>query len=388
VILDVAGSNPVTHPTLSPNKEHKDRLMHKRKDEIRDIYQNRERDLDKDFTPQVAKEVFESRQRDLRRSRIFSFFFGVLAVALSITLAALIIRNLMIEKQMARELSKEDVQAEIRQTLTPDTLWIMDYQPDPAEDDAVVPAGPAPVSAKWIKQAAYYTIQGQQALALNQQNEALDYFQKVAGLYPDIRGLHLSMGLLYLQQKNYEPAVTHLEKAFQEEDSFVTALNLGIACSGLKAYDRAETCFKRAMELQPGSPDGHKNLADLYRKMNRVDEAVFHFGKYLDLRPNDLDTRQSYALFLTKTERWKDAAEELTKLTKDLPDVAPLYFLLAQSRVKSNQPEKAVEALGLGARLIDPGLAQEWIAREEFSVLRNRNDFKLLADGLKTPGAL
>lgn len=383
MILDVAGSNPVTHPNLRPNKEHRDPLMHKRKDQIRDIYQSLDRDLDKEFTPQVAREAVESRQRDLRRSRIFSILFGVLAVALSITLAGLIIRSLMIEKQIAREISTEDIQAEIQESLTPDILWVMDYQADSTQNDAEVPAGPKPLSAEWIKAAAYYTIQGQQALALNQQEEALEYFQKVLGIYPDIRGLHLSMGLLYLQEKNYEQAATHLEKALQQEDSFVPAINLGAAFSGLKEYDRAETYFKRAMELQPGNPQCHKNLADLYREMDRVDEAIFHFGKYLDLRPGDLDARQSYALSLTKTERWKDAAEELTKLIKDLPDVAPLYFLLAQSLVKNNQPDKAVEALGLGARLIDPGLAQNWMAREEFNALRNRNDFKLLADELK-----
>lgn len=357
--------------------------MHKRKDEIRDIYQSLERDLDKDFTPQVARESVDSRRRDLRRSRIFSIFFGVLAVALSITLSALIIRSLMIEKQLAREISIQDIQAEIQETLTPDVLWVMEYQADPAQNDAEVPAGLKPLSAEWIKQAAYYTIQGQQALAMNQQEEALEYFQKVLGIYPDIRGMQLSVGLIYLQQKNYEQAAAHLEKALQEEDSFVTAINLGAALIGLKEYDRAETYFKRAMELEPGNPQCHKNLADLYRKMNRVDEAVFHFRKYLDLRPGDLDTRQSYALFLTKTGRWKDAAEELTTLIKDLPDVAPLYFLLAQSRVENKQPDKAVEALGLGARLIDPGLAQNWMAREEFNVLRNRNDFKRLAEELK-----
>ena len=58
----------------------------KKKDELRDIYQSDSHDFEKDFTPQVTQEVFEQRQRDLRRTHLASLFFGSLVVVVAIVL--------------------------------------------------------------------------------------------------------------------------------------------------------------------------------------------------------------------------------------------------------------------------------------------------------------
>jgi tetratricopeptide (TPR) repeat protein len=356
--------------------------MYKRKNELRDIYQASEQDFEKDFTPQIAQEVFEARQRDLRRSRIFSIFFGVLAAALFIALIALLFRTRLLDPARARQARSTDSTAAQDAALA-NALWVMEYQPDPEKNNFDAPSGPAPVSVAGIKTAASYTVQGQQALALNHPEQALDWFQKVVGLYPDIQGLHRAMGVLYLQREAYADAAAHLEKALAEEELFDVVVNLGVAYSGLKDYARAEPYFKQALEMQPNNSGCHKNLADLYDKMDRMNDAVFHFEKYIDLRPDDLDTRQSYALFLTKIGRWKEAAPVLTELVQELPDVAPLYFLLAQAQLQNGQPEKAVDALKNGVQLIDPDLARTWLAREDFNVLRNQTGFKQLLAPLK-----
>ena len=357
--------------------------MHKRKDELQDIYQGSNSDPEADFTPQVARELIELRQRDLRRSRVVSFFFGSLVIVLSVALIAVVIRDFLSTRKpsgKARNVEKPYIP---RYSLPAEALWVMDYQQVAAQADAGEKPGPKPFSTKWVKNAAYHIIMGQQAMAINAPEQAMEHFQKVAEIYPDIQGLRLALGMLYLKRENYAQAVQHLEKAVQEEEGFDAVNNLGAACIGTEDYQKAEKYLKRALEIKPESSVCHKNLAVLYQKMKRDDDAIFHFEKYLDLQPNDLDTMQTYALYLAKLGRWKAAADFLTKLTQEVTNVAPIYFLLAQVQVQNGQQDKAIEALKRGVQLIDPDLALAWTSREEFNAVRNAGEFKTLVDQLE-----
>jgi len=205
----------------------------------------------------------------------------------------------------------------------------------------------------------------------------------VVEIYPEIEGLHRSLGMLYIEREEYEKAAENLEKALVEKELFDVVNNLGTAYIGTKEYEKAEKHLLRALEIQPESPICHKNLGVLYRKMERVDSAIFHFEKYVDLRPGDLDTLQIYALYLTKLARWEQAAEFLTELTREVTDVAPIYFLLAQVQVQNNQQDQAMAALQRGIQLIDPDLALAWMSSKEFNTVRNSSGFKTLVDQLE-----
>jgi predicted Zn-dependent protease len=357
--------------------------MHKRKDEIRDIYQGHSHDFEKDFTPQVVKEQLEARQRDLQRSRLVSLFFGALVIVLSVVLIAVVIRDFLSERKPSKKIATTEAPFIPRYSLPMEALWVMDYQQAAAQAEADAKPGPKPLSTKWVKNAAYHIIMGQQALSINAAKQALEHFQKVVEIYPDIQGLHLALGMLYLQREEYMLATQHLEKAVQEEETLDAVANLGAAYVGAEAYEKAEKYLKRARELRPESPIGHKNLAVLYRKMKRDNEAIYHFEKYIDLQPNDLETMQTYALYLTKIGRWKEAAAFLTNLTKEITNVAPIYFLLAQVQIQNGQQDKAIEALKRGIQLIDPGLALAWMSRDEFNTVRGTGEFKSLIDQLE-----
>ncbi len=357
--------------------------MNKNKDELRDIYQSDSRDFEKDFTPQVAKEIIEERQRDLRRSRFTAFFFGSVIILLSVLLTVIVIREYVVVRTAPQKAGAEEATYIPRYTLPSDSTWVMDYRRVAGELDPGEEPGPKPLSTKWVKKAAYHIIMGQQALAVSEPETALENFQQVVDIYPDMEGIHRAIGMLFLQQSNYTNATKHLEKALEEEELFDVVNNLGTAYIGLEEYDKAEENLLKALALQPESPGCHRNLAVLYRKMKSDDQAVYHFEKYLDLRPGDLDTMQTYALYLTKLGRWKEAADFLTALTREVTDVAPIYFLLAQVQVQNGQEDKAVAALQRGIQLIDPELALAWMSREEFNAVRDSGEFKTLVDQLE-----
>jgi len=355
----------------------------KKKDELRDIYQSDSHDLEKDFTPQVTQEAVELRQRNLQRSRITALFFGVLAILVSVGLVFVVLRNVLTEKEIKKGFASNPVAFIPRHTLPSDAVWVMDYQQISDQIDPDDELTEKPLSVKWIKKAAYHIIMGQQALALQEADTALEHFQVVEKIYPEIEGLHRSLGMLYIQREEFTNAVLFLEKALAEEETFDVLNNLGTARIGTLEYEDAEQLLMRALEIQPENPICHKNLAVLYRKMENEESAIFHFEKYIDLRPNDLDTLQTYALYLTKSARWKQAAAFLTELTQEVTDVAPLYFLLAQVQIQNNQEQLAVAALQRGIELIDPNLAMAWMSRKEFNDVRSSIAFKKLLDELE-----
>jgi Tfp pilus assembly protein PilF len=357
--------------------------MHKRKDEIQDIYQSNNRDFEADFTPQVAQEQIEERMRELRRSRIVAFFFGSLVLVLSVALVAVVIRDFLSERKLSEKVRTPETPYIPRYSLPLDALWVMDYQQVAAQAEDNEKPGPKPLSVKWVKQAAYHIVMGQQALAVNEPKQALEHLQKVVEIFPDIEGLHRAVGLLYLKREEYAPAAQHLEKALTEKEDPEVVNNLAVAYIGTEEFDKAEKHLKRLLELEPENPGCHKNLAVLYRKMKLDDKACFHFEKYIDLQPNDLDTMQTYALYLAKLGRWKEAADFLTKLTQEVTDVAPIYFLLAQVQVQNGQQGKAMDALKRGIQLTDPELALAWMRRDEFDKVRGVGDFKTLVDQLE-----
>lgn len=357
----------------------------KKRNELRDIYQTDHSDDEKDFTPQVAQEIIERRQRDLFRSRMVSMFFGALAIVLSIVLVAVAVRQFLNKKEGPKPVKSPEQTYIPRHSLSSEAAWVINYKRSLGEEglEGIEDPGEKPLSTKWIKKAAYHIIMGQQALAISEPDAALEHFVDAVKIYPDLEGIHRVMGTLYIQKEEYDLAANHLELALEEEENFEVVNNLGTAYIGTENYEAAEKNLLHALELQPENPACHKNLAVLYRDMTRTDDARFHFEKYLALRPDDTKTMQTYALFLTKLGLWSEAADFLEQLTEQVTDIAPVYFLLAQVEVQNGRQDKAMAALQRGIQLVDPSLALAWMGQDEFNDVRESPEFKRLADELE-----
>ncbi|MCU0857675.1 MAG: tetratricopeptide repeat protein [Pontiellaceae bacterium] len=354
--------------------------MQKEEKDIRDIYQTDDQNPEQDFNPRSSQQHLESHRRELRKNRLVLIFFGSLTVVFSVALVSVMIRHFVQEFQGVKKAPEEKPADTPEQALDAGSLWIMDYPPEPENPDEK--PGPKPLSASWVKTAAYYIISGQMALNFARNEEANDFFKKVVDIYPDIKGVYFTIGQLYLLRNEYQQAIHYLEKSLQEEETVDVVNALGNAYLGAEQFAPAEKNLKRALELLPENAGCHRSLANLYRKMKRDNDAVYHFEKYIDAKPDDLDTRQEFALYLTKLGRWKNAEEVLTELIKEVADVAPLYFLLAQTQIQSSQPDKAVETLKKGVQLLDPQTALIWLKRDEFNGIRGTAGFKDLVNQL------
>jgi tetratricopeptide (TPR) repeat protein len=350
---------------------------------LQDIYAT-DRTTRDDFTPQVSAEVLEERKRDIRRHQFTSFILGLLVLVLSVSLVYIVVRE-YIEIQAVNPSPSSIAQGYIpRYSLPAESQWVLDFSSNygsPKWDGT----GERPFNTQWIRKAAFNLILAEQAASIGENEMAIEYYENVLEILPDIEGVKVPLGALYFKMDQFDKALALLENIPESDLTPEVLNNLGAACLNAEAYDRAESYLKQSIEMRAAYAEPQKNLALLYKKQERADEAVAAYETYIDLRPMDIDTQHSFALYLTKLGRWEQAADLLEGLVQEITNVPVLYFLLAQVEMHNNRPEKAMGALQRGIQLTDPSSALAYMDSTEFEQLRTSDEFQLMIRSLEKP---
>jgi tetratricopeptide (TPR) repeat protein len=350
---------------------------------FQDIYASDQTTKD-DFTPQVSADVLDERKRAVRRHQFASFVLGMLVLILSASLVYVVARE-YIQIQTAEPAPISITRGFVpRYSLAAESQWVLDFTTDYG-DPTWSGDGDRPFNVQWILKAAFNIILGRQAQSVGEHDVAAEHFEYALEIFPEIEGVKLPLGALYFQMNEFDKALTLLAEVPEAELTPEVLNNLGAACMKAKSYDRAEHYLLKALEVRPSYPEPQKNLAMVYKEMERDDEAIVAFERYINLRPMDIDTQHTLALYLTKLGRWQQAAMLLERLTSEITDVPVLYFLLAQVEMHNNRPQKAMEALQRGIQLSDPTAALAYMDSSEFELLRSSEDFQVMMQALEHP---
>ena len=350
---------------------------------LQDIYTTDKTARD-DFTPQVSAEILEERQRDILRHQFISFFLGLTVLVLSVSLIYVVVREYVTIQSLLPSPTPITQEYIPRYSLPSESQWILDFSRDYG-DSEWDGEGDRPFNAEWVQKAAFNLIVAQQAARIGENDEAAKYYEAVLEILPDIEGVKIPLGALYFKMEDFDKALALLENTPEADLTPDVLNNLGAACLNAKAYNRAENYLKQSIEMKPTYAEPQKNLSELYKELEREDEAVTAYEKYLDLRPEDIDTQYNFALYLTKLGRWEPAAKLLEDLTRKITDVPPLYFLLAQVETHNNRPGKAMAALRRGMQLTDPNAALAYMDSKEFDQLRTSDEFQRMVRSLENP---
>ena len=91
-----------------------------------------------------------------------------------------------------------------------------------------------------------------------------------------------------LSKHQTESAITRLEHAVDVAPQFAAAWNsLGVIAYQTRKYDRAEECFREAVEQEPQSFEALVNLGGVLLTEHKLDEAMDYNLKAVLSRPND-----------------------------------------------------------------------------------------------------
>jgi len=115
-------------------------------------------------------------------------------------------------------------------------------------------------------------------------------------------------GLILLNTDRPLDAIPLLEQAVKAAPKDPSVHNvLGGALRAIGDYERAVDTYKKALRHDRDFTDGHFNLANTYRDLNRLDEAAAHYEKAIALEPAFVDAHFNLGLTLNALERFEDA---------------------------------------------------------------------------------
>ena len=142
---------------------------------------------------------------------------------------------------------------------------------------------------------------------------AIKHFKKALELKPDYAPAKNNLGTVYLDKKEWDTAIKYFKEISENmlyATPYIALSNLGWAYYNKKEYTLSETCYLKALDLEPKFINAQRGLGLTYIAMGRIDEAVKIFEKAV----------------------------------KDYPKFAPLYDDLAKVYVLSHDYEKAIDA--------------------------------------------
>lgn len=119
---------------------------------------------------------------------------------------------------------------------------------------------------------------------LGRRDEALAMYETALRLGPDCPEAHLNFGNA-LRQSDPEAAIEHFRRSLQARPEYSEAHNNLGAMLTERDPAEAERHLRLAIDLDPRNADAHNNYANLAARRGRLAEAVMHYERALELRP-------------------------------------------------------------------------------------------------------
>ena len=130
--------------------------------------------------------------------------------------------------------------------------------------------------------------------------------------------IHLLLGILNNQDKNYKQAIIHLSNAEKIDEKDITLLmNLATAFHKLNNFDRSINYINKVLRLNPSNSDALNNLGNIYKDANQLDKSIEAFDKAIKLNHKNNIFKLNKANALIKFRKYNLALSQLDLIQHD-----------------------------------------------------------------------
>lgn len=169
-----------------------------------------------------------------------------------------------------------------------------------------------------------------QAIKLTQEgryDEAEELYLKLLEQNPNESALLSAIGLFYVNIRDYDKAVSYLEKACEIKETVGTVAALGFAECERKHYGTAATILEYALKLG-NNIDVYNKLIYCYFEIGNYAKAIESTEKMNELFPNESKSVANKVKVLTKTGKLMEAKHVCTDYLKKNPKDPVLWHHL------------------------------------------------------------
>jgi protein O-mannosyl-transferase len=137
---------------------------------------------------------------------------------------------------------------------------------------------------------------------------------------------YMSRGNVYFELNKFDMAFADYKKALSIKPDYSTALdNLGALFGLSRQYDSAIIYFNKALAINPHYSPSYKNRGLVNVELNRNEEAIRDFRKFLEDIPNDPDIMNMIGVCYRNLGKYNEALVIISEAIKIKPD--PHFYL-------------------------------------------------------------
>ena len=128
----------------------------------------------------------------------------------------------------------------------------------------------------------------------------------------------------------------------KNDKAWAAFYNLGNALADRGQVDEAIVHYRKALEIKPDYADAHFNLGFALEGRGQVDEAIAHFQKALEINPENVKAHINLGIALTDRGQVDDSIAHFQKALEIKPDYAVAHFNLGVALAGRGQVDEAI----------------------------------------------
>ena len=183
---------------------------------------------------------------------------------------------------------------------------------------------------------------------------ALEFLTAVKDRFGSLPDYRYKLGLTYYSLHQFPRAIAQLEEVAREQPRLDSVqFFLGNCYGGVGDLDKAESHYRRAIELQPRNASYYTALAQVLRKIGdeNTDEAIANLESAISLDATDIKAKQELGLCFIKKADYAKARELLEQVVAKEPGLTSAHVALAQTYYKLRKRQEGDRESGIVSRL-------------------------------------
>lgn len=177
---------------------------------------------------------------------------------------------------------------------------------------------------------------------LERYGESVIVLEKALAINEDSVQTHYNLGFTYKQMGRYEDALECFNDVIEKDPTDILAYNhLGTLYSLKNESGEAIASYKKGLQLDANHPILHYNLAKEYEKLGDSKKIQREYEAALRSKPGWSECINSYALFLMRENKVKEAFEVLLRGITITPEDINLQRSMGAVRLKRGEFEEA-----------------------------------------------
>ncbi len=175
-----------------------------------------------------------------------------------------------------------------------------------------------------------------------QLREAENLYQQILREIPDHVGVLNLLGVIALQNNNYDLAAQYLNRALALNPNFADAHNhLGIALKEQGRLAEAVASHQRALTLSPNLVAAYINLGNALKQQGNLAEAIRTYEQALRLNPDAMEAYVNLGDALTEMGKPGEATRYLQQALRLNPNVPEAHNNMGNALKELGQPNEA-----------------------------------------------